>query len=255
MKKTMRIALLLTALALLLCAAAEAEYAFGDYAFILLDDGTAEITAHVGNESALTIPNCLDGHPVTAIGDEAFSCLTSLISITIPDSVTKMGINPFRNSCRLAHIIVSPEHPTLETIDGVLFNRKEKKLICYPRAFRQDSYVIPTGVAAIGDKAFADCKSLTSITISDSVTSIGDEAFYSCSSLTSITIPDGVTSIGNQAFYNCYSLAGVTISNSVTSIGDYAFGNCSEALTFTVPRASWAEKWCRESGWNYRYSD
>ena len=36
-----------------------------------------------------------------------------------------------------------------------------------------------------------------------SVTCIGESAFYECSSLTSITIPEGVTSIGNRAFWNC----------------------------------------------------
>ena len=58
-------------------------------------------------------------------------------------------------------------------------------------------------VTAIGDEAFYDCSSLTSVTIPDSVTSIGNGAFYGCSSLTSVTIPDSVTSIGNSAFYGC----------------------------------------------------
>ena len=60
-----------------------------------------------------------------------------------------------------------------------------------------------------------------------SVTSIGDMAFLDCSSLTSITIPNSVTSIGYNAFSYCSSLTSVTIPNSVTSIGDYAFSGCS----------------------------
>ena len=59
-----------------------------------------------------------------------------------------------------------------------------------------------------------------------SVTSIGDKAFYECNSLTSVTIPNSVTSIGNMAFYECSGLTSITIPNSVTSIGDYAFCGC-----------------------------
>ena len=59
-----------------------------------------------------------------------------------------------------------------------------------------------------------------------SVTSIGESAFCECSSLTSVTIPNSVTSIGNYAFEECTGLTSVTIPNSVTSIGDYAFVGC-----------------------------
>ena len=50
------------------------------------------------------------------------------------------------------------------------------------------------------------------------VTRIGDYAFYQCSSLTSIDIPSGVTSIGEDAFNNCSDLTSVDMPNSVTSI-------------------------------------
>ena len=52
---------------------------------------------------------------------------------------------------------------------------------------------------------------------------IGNYAFYQCFSLSSVTIPNGVTSIGQYAFYLCYALSSETIPNGVTSIGQYAF--------------------------------
>ena len=71
---------------------------------------------------------------------------------------------------------------------------------------------IPDGVTRIGDGAFIDCDSLTSVTIPDSVTRIGDGAFFDCDSLTSLTIPDSVTSIGYDAFSDCDSITNVIMS-------------------------------------------
>ena len=90
-------------------------------------------------------------------------------------------------------------------------------------------------VTDIGDGAFSDCTSLTSITIPDGVTSIGESAFYDCTSLASITIPDGVTSIDDSTFYGCTSLASVVIPDSVTSIGAYAFYGCTSLTSITIP--------------------
>ncbi len=82
-------------------------------------------------------------------------------------------------------------------------------------------------VTSIGESAFVNCSSLTSVTIGNSVTSIGSSAFSRSTALTSVTIGNSVTSIGSQAFWCCSSLTSVTIPNSVTSIGDWAFEGCS----------------------------
>ena len=90
-------------------------------------------------------------------------------------------------------------------------------------------------VASIGDLAFSNCSSLTSITIPNSVTSIGDGAFAACSGLTSITIPNSVIDIGSNAFSYCSGLTSVTIGNSVTTIGYGAFCDCSSLTSITIP--------------------
>ncbi|MBR0281993.1 MAG: leucine-rich repeat domain-containing protein [Oscillibacter sp.] len=94
--------------------------------------------------------------------------------------------------------------------------------------------VIKQGVTSIGNRAFACCSALTSVTIPDSVTSIEHRAFADCTSLTSVTIPNSVTSITSSAFSGCTGLASVTIPDSVTSIESYAFENCSKLKQVNV---------------------
>ena len=98
-------------------------------------------------------------------------------------------------------------------------------------------------VTAIGDKAFYDCRGLTSVTIPQSVTSIGDRAFDECIHLKTLSfgensfgenIETNSKTIGNYAFFHCNDLESVTIPQSVTSIGREAFRFCNKMESLAI---------------------
>ena len=120
----------------------------GDFEYVLLDDGTAEITAYTGSSAKLDIPAQLDGHAVSSIGSAAFFYCTSLEEVTIPDGVTSICDGAFSWCLYLTRAS------------------------------------IPEGVVSIGEGAFNECLELREISIPDSVVSIGDTAFSLCDSLT-----------------------------------------------------------------------
>ncbi len=193
----------------------------------LIENGI--LTKYRGNKKDVVIPN-----GVTSIGEKAFKNCDSLTSITIPDSVTSIGDHAFYDCSSLTSINVADANRYYSDEDGGLFNKEKTELIRYPEGKSESTYAIPDSVTSIGDSAFSDCISLTSITIPDSVTSLGDHAFFKCDSLTSITIGNGVTSIGYDAFGSCTSLASVTIPDSVTSLGEFAFSGCSRLASVTI---------------------
>lgn len=97
--------------------------------------------------------------------------------------------------------------------------------------------IIPAKIKIIGPYSFSEYYQLQSVVFeSDSeLTSIGESAFDNCQSLTSINIPEGVTSIGNSAFNGCSSISSINIPENVTSIGDYAFEYCESLENITIP--------------------
>ena len=166
----------------------------GDYAFYDCTSlaGSINIPASVtsisdyafgrntGTGAALTSVTFAEGSQLQTIGINAFYNCTGLASITIPASVTSIGIGAFRFTS-LASI------------------------------------TIPTGVTSISRITFGSCSKLTSVTIPAGVTSIDQEAFGECTSLISIIIPASVMSIDDYAFFGCTSLTSVTFADTITS--------------------------------------
>ena len=161
------------------------------------------------------------GCAVTSIVGSAFSGCSALTSINIPSSVTSIVGSAFYGCSALTALIVDANNPNYSAEGCMLFNKEKTTLISAVGS--QKTYDIPSSVTSIGDWAFYDCSSLTSINIPNSVTSIGTFAFYGCSALTSITIPNSVTSIGSYAFNYCNNLIVVLIQSNHIDFGGKVF--------------------------------
>ena len=156
-----------------------------DYQYTI-NEGTVTITDYTGAGGAVTIPAMIESLPVTSIGEEAFYNGHSVSSVTIPDSVTSLGVRAFSNS-------------------GLI------------------SVTIPDGITSLPYSLFGSCSRLTSVTIPDSVNSIGGRAFEWCANLTSVTIPDSVTSIGDRAFSYCPRLTFIFFEGNAPQLEKLAF--------------------------------
>jgi len=193
-------------------------------------DKTDLIQYPSGKQGAYTIPNS-----VTSIAGIGFQNSTGLTSITIPNGLTSIQGYSFQGCVGLASINVVSDNPNYSSVDGVLFNKNNTFLICYPVG-RQGAYTIPNGVTYIDYYAFDGCSGLTSINIPNTVEAIAPGAFRS-TSLISITIPNSVTYIGSDAFYNCTGLTSITVvpDNSSYSSLDGVFFNKDKTVLIQYP--------------------
>ncbi len=199
------------------------------FEYSILDDGTIELRAYRGRESELVIPETLNGKKVTSIaffgGMLVESHLSTTVkSVVIPDSVTRLGNQAFEN-CQTVEKITIP--------DSV----KEIGSRAFSGCGRLKSIVLPKGVSEIGEDFFWGCRSLETVSLPDSVTAIGPNAFYECSQLVSLELPKSVSSIAANAFKGCQSLKNIQVPEGIKQIESTTFSGCRSLSYINLPKS------------------
>ncbi|MBE7078415.1 MAG: hypothetical protein E7380_00965 [Clostridiales bacterium] len=180
-----------------------------------LPDSVNEIFAYAfANNTSVKKVVLHDG--VHTIGKYAFSG-SALTEIVFGNGLGSIAEGAFRNSALTEAKLPSS---VLEIGDYAFTNTPIK-------SFTGD------GVVTIGNNAFANCRSLVTLVLSETVTTLGNSVFENCSALTSAVLPS-VKTMGWNVFYNTGVLNEVTFGENAATIGTYTFYRSAVAkVTFT----------------------
>ena len=223
--------------------------------------------------TSVAIPNS-----VTSIGSSAFFGCISLTSVTIPNSVTSIGNDAFYGCTSLESVNYSGTKSQWKTIKISSYNNKLKNtfikctdgIIGNGNTVTIDNlkYKIYNDTATLVGYTDAPENLVISKNISYggytlNVTSIGESAFKNCTSLTSVTIPNSVTSIYSSAFENCTSLKNIIVLSSDCKFGSYIVGEKVKIYGYANSTANkyadsngneFIEIYCNDYGLEHIYS-
>lgn len=194
---------------------------------------------------SITLPDTIE-----KIEEYAFSQCSSLSELELPETVTSIGRGAFlipelselylpenvetieEGAFHCGVVKVSPENDRYAEMDGVLYDKAEKKLLYYPPVLEDEVFTVPDGIEGIGTLAFAQSQYLKELNLPDSLRSVST-AGIDFQIMPELVVPAGVTEIGNGGFF---------------ATGD-------TKCIFIVSRGSYAAQYCRENEINYEYTD
>jgi len=232
------------------------EQTEGDFKFTVTDD-VATIIGYTGTADDLTVPSQLGGKDVVAIAGSVFAENTNLKNVTIPSTVTSIGLRTFVG-CTSLESVSLPTNLT-ELGSSAFEGCTSLKTVTIPASLTEIGSDAFSGCTSLGtvafvpgsvlericDGAFMDCVKLDGIVLPSTLKYLKSSSYYAtgsvfkgCTSLTSIIIPDGMLQLGNESFKGCTSLKTVTIGedSALTTLGEYSFVDCSKLESLHVPK-------------------
>ncbi|MEY8391740.1 leucine-rich repeat domain-containing protein, partial [Lachnospiraceae bacterium 45-W7] len=137
---------------------------------------------------ATKISGVIISNPDIVYGEDVFADNQSLVSIKLPEGISKLGGAAFLRGCT-----------GLTQID------------------------LPDSITYIPKSALSGCTGLTQIEIPSAVNKIDESAFYGCTGLKEIVVPDGITELLVYTFRACSEELRVILPDSITSVHSRTF--------------------------------
>ena len=154
-------------------------------------------------------------YKVVSIDQWAFYACTMLKSVTIPSSVTFIGLSAFQYCENLVNVDI----PTsVTTVEGSAFS--------YTKWYDN----LPDGEVYINNTLYrykGTAPKNTQIVVKDGTTRIAGFTFWNQSNIVAIELPQTLTDIEHGAFEGCTQLSSILIPKNVTFIGCSAFAECT----------------------------
>lgn len=194
-------------------------------------------------DKAVTVPSSYNGLPVTEIGEYAFALNSSIKSVILPDTVTKIGGNAFFGCLALTSVkhggaltYIGNEAFCESAITELTVGSDNSELFIGASAFRDckllERIVLIGNMQALSQNAFLRCTALSEVTLPDSIETIGMAAFKECHLLKKINIPKSLKVIENEAFSECQNISAISLPDTTTKVGNFAFRGCLSLTDF-----------------------
>ncbi len=200
---------------------------------------------------AIDIPSTLGGYPVTGISAFAFSHL-EITCVTIPESVTNIGVSAFAACENLESVIIANCRATIPS-DAFKGCTSLRSATLPVSAFNTYSGIPYEVRSALTNLVFA-----SGTTKIDTMIDMSNSAYSTaaCPALQSVTIPASVTRIGDYVFKDCASLTDVYFEGDAPDMGVGVFLGTPRALTSHVTEGTigWSDDFSSEvpETWNGR---
>lgn len=178
----------------------------------------------------ITLPEGLE-----IIDVSAFQQCDGLIEVYIPNSVKTIGYMAFMNCRSLRRITVGENNMYYSDIDGVLYNKEQTVLICYPTSRNGESYEIPNGVSEICDYAFFGASEIKEFTFPQTLKKLGESAFEFTWCKNNAKFEDGVMYIGSLAVAASKNIKELKIKEGTTVLADACFYEMPNLRTAIIP--------------------
>ncbi len=185
----------------------------------------------VGNNQStnienIVIPNSIKikgkHYAVTKIEDAAFSSNATVKTISFGKSVKNVNASAFLNCPSLKEISVASDSPYFSSDNGILYKNSRKKLVKFPEANENTSFVINENTTEIDDFAFYGSQFLKTVTFPQNLFKVGNYAFSDCLALENVSMNVNTLEIGDYAFYKS-GLKTINLAPTITTIGKAAF--------------------------------